>query len=54
MCFFSSFAHRVMQAVSEKRDEIMVAKPDATAGVFLKVLCPSLLKTILRKRAVTH
>ncbi|ELR15573.1 Dehydrogenase/reductase SDR family protein 7like, putative [Acanthamoeba castellanii str. Neff] len=47
-------AQRVMQAVSEKRDEIMVAKPDATAGVFLKVLCPSLLKTILRKRAVTH
>lgn len=47
-------AQRVMQAVSEKRDEIMVAKPDAAVGVFLKVLCPSLLKTILRKRAVTH
>jgi hypothetical protein len=47
-------ALRVMEAIAKKEDEIMVAKVDATAGVFLKVLCPSLLKAILRKKAITH
>jgi hypothetical protein len=47
-------ALRVMEAIAEKEDEIMVAKADAAAGVFLKVLCPSLLKAILRKKAITH
>jgi len=50
----SFVAQRMMEAIVERQDEIVVAQVDAHAGLLMKLLCPSLLKAFLRRRNISQ
>ncbi len=47
----SYVAEKVLRAAAAKKDEIVIAKPDATVAIYLKTLCPKLLNYFVRRKS---